>query len=137
MHLHHLALRTHDLEPLRNFYVDVLGLPERSRQRDADGALRSIWLAAGSVVVMLEVAGAGESLPASGGMDLVAFGIAASARADYVARLAIAGVRIESTTEHTVYVRDPDGRRVGLSSYRFDGETDAWSCAPGCVPCGR
>ena len=31
--------------------------------------------------------------------------------------LARAGVAVEAATEFTLYVRDPDGRRVGLSSY--------------------
>ena len=30
-----------------------------------------------------------------------------------------AGVRVEDRTEHTLYFRDPDGRRLGVSSYEF------------------
>jgi len=34
--------------------------------------------------------------------------------------LQAAGVRIEDRTAYTLYLRDPDGHRVGLSVYRFD-----------------
>ena len=33
-------------------------------------------------------------------------------------RLDAAGLAIEDRTAHTLYVRDPDGHRVGLSTYR-------------------
>ena len=38
-------------------------------------------------------------------------------------RLREAGVAIEDRTAFTLYVRDPDGRRVGLSSYPTPLET--------------
>jgi catechol 2,3-dioxygenase-like lactoylglutathione lyase family enzyme len=36
------------------------------------------------------------------------------------ARLQEAGIPIDDRTAYTLYVRDPDGHRVGLSVYRFD-----------------
>ena len=32
---------------------------------------------------------------------------------------ALTAVPVDDRTEHTLYVRDPDGHRVGLSDYRF------------------
>ncbi len=120
MHVHHIAMRTRDLESLRRFYSDVLGLGELSRQYTPDGALRSIWLSAGGAVVMLEVAGEREPLPTLGGMDLLAFAIDAQDRAAFEHRLEVACVPVEGATDHTLYVRDPEGRRIGLSTYRFE-----------------
>jgi hypothetical protein len=50
-------------------------------------------------------------------MEMVAFGIAASERDTLVARLRDASVAIEAETRFTVYFRDPDGRRVGVSHF--------------------
>jgi len=41
--------------------------------------------------------------------------LAVDDRSAWEANLAVAGVAIESRTEHTLYFRDPDGHRVGLS----------------------
>jgi hypothetical protein len=37
-------------------------------------------------------------------------------------RLAAAGVPIDDRTEATLFIRDPDGHRVGLSVHRFPAE---------------
>ena len=37
-------------------------------------------------------------------------------------RLAAAGVPIDDRTAETLFVRDPDGHRVGLSAHRFPDE---------------
>ncbi|MDP9151409.1 MAG: VOC family protein [Myxococcota bacterium] len=122
MRIHHVALRTADLPRLERFYAGVLGLA-MSRRDDARG---SVWLLAGDAVVMLERAAEGEArllppqpradpisspLP----MDLLAFAV--PDKEAWRARLEDAGVRVEAETSHTLYVRDPDGRRIGLSTY--------------------
>jgi catechol 2,3-dioxygenase-like lactoylglutathione lyase family enzyme len=119
MRLHHLALRTPDIERCVRFYRDVLGLPERARHYAVDGSVRAVWLASGEVVVMVERAAPGEPVPPPGGLDLVAFAIEPEAREAWQVRLAAAGVVLEGETAFTFYVRDPDGRRVGVSCYRF------------------
>jgi catechol 2,3-dioxygenase-like lactoylglutathione lyase family enzyme len=48
--IHHLALRTADLDRLERFYVGVLGLAPARR----DAARGSIWLRTGASVLMLE-----------------------------------------------------------------------------------
>ena len=76
-----------------------------------------MWLRAGDVVLMLEkhLRGKGES---AGSGHLLA--LAADDLAALEERLAGAGVTVEDRTEHTLYFRDPDGHRVGLSDYRFE-----------------
>ena len=112
MRVHHLAFRTGDLARLERFYVDALGLVVVRRNET-----RSVWLDAGGAIVMLEVRDPGEPLPAEGSKELAAFGIEPDSRAECMDRLARAGVAVEASTEFTLYVRDPDGRRIGLSSF--------------------
>ncbi len=112
MRLHHLALRTPDLVRLRAFYEGVLGLPVVRETPP-----RSVWLEAGGAVVMLEASEPGEPGIPSLSREFVAFAIEPGARAAWEARLARAGVAVEARTDHTLYFRDPDGRRVGVSSH--------------------
>jgi catechol 2,3-dioxygenase-like lactoylglutathione lyase family enzyme len=110
--IHHVAFRTDDLAALEHFYSVVLDLPVVKRQAD-----RSVWLDAGGTIVMLETCGDGEPAVPDGSMELVAFAIAPEDRVHVATRLSAAGLVIEARTAYTLYVRDPDGRRVGLSSY--------------------
>ena len=106
--LHHLALRVADLEKCREFYSDILGLPEIKRGD------HSIWLRAGDLVLMLEsrLRGVG---PDAGSGHLLAF--AAGDLGRWEKRLLDAGIPIDDRTPTTIYVRDPEGHRVGLSAY--------------------
>jgi catechol 2,3-dioxygenase-like lactoylglutathione lyase family enzyme len=112
MRLHHLAFRTPDLARLERFYVEGLGLTVLRRQEG-----RSVWLDADGALLMLELTEADEPCHAPGSKELVAFAVAADSRAACTERLARAGVGVEASTDYTLYVRDPDGRRIGLSSY--------------------
>jgi glyoxylase I family protein len=113
--IHHLALRVADLERSATFSPDLLGLPVRRRLEDERG-LRALWLDAGPVVLMLEreLRGRGE---ASGSGHLLA--LAVDDLESWGQRLRAAGVTVEDRTEHTLYFRDPDGHRVGLSVFAF------------------
>jgi glyoxylase I family protein len=113
MRVHHLALRVADIERSLGFYSALLGLPEVRRNPAPDG-LRSVWLAAGDALLMLErrLAGVGAE---SGSAHLLAFGV--EDLASWEKRLRGAGVRIEDRTDSTLYVNDPDGHRVGLSTH--------------------
>lgn len=112
MRVHHLAFRTGDLARLERFYVDALGLAVIRRHE-----ARSVWLDAGGSIVMLELRDEGEPEVAATSKELVAFAVAPETRALCMDRLARAGVALEASTDFTLYVRDPDGRRIGLSSY--------------------
>lgn len=110
--IHHVALRTRDLPRLVSFYTTLLQLPV-ARETPA----LSVWLRAGGAVVMIERASPDEPAVPAGSMELVAFAVSAEGRAAVVARLAEAGVPVEAETAYTTYFRDPDGRRVGVSTY--------------------
>jgi len=112
MRVHHIALRTTDLPALERFYTGVLGFVVRARQGE-----HSVWLEDGGAILMLERARPGEPGIPPGSMDLVAFAVEAKDLPAYGERLAAAGVAKEGETAFTVYFRDPDGRRVGLSHY--------------------
>jgi catechol 2,3-dioxygenase-like lactoylglutathione lyase family enzyme len=111
--IHHVALRVTDPERAAGFYGGVLGPPEVRRFHDA-GALRSIWLQAGTAVLMLEreIKGGGES---TGSGHLLAFAV--DDLSEWERRLATAGIAVLDRTAATLYLRDPDGHSVGLSVY--------------------
>jgi glyoxylase I family protein len=112
--IHHLALRVADCERSASFYSSLLGLPERRRLLDGD-TLRAVWLDAGEAILMLERALRGDG-PGQGSGHLLAFAV--DDLGEWERRLGAAGLAIEDRTAHTLYVRDPDGHRVGLSTYR-------------------
>src|SRR5579859_36626 len=114
MRIHHIALRTPDVARLEAFYAGVVGLTVRVRPSE-----RATWLDAAGAVVMIEQAESGEPKVPGGTMDLVAFAMAGAEKEALVERLTQAGVAVESKTTFTLYFRDPDGRRVGVSDYPF------------------
>jgi glyoxylase I family protein len=97
-------MRTPDLPRLERFYVETLGL--RVLRRDDERG--SVWLDAGGTVLMLERATPHEPAIPAGTLELVAFGV--DDKEAWRARLAV-----EGETAHTLYFRDPDGRRVAVS----------------------
>ena len=116
MRLHHLAFRTRDVDALEMFYAGVLGLDCVRR----DGA-RSVWLAIGDAVLMIERADSGEPSTDSRSMELVALAAQDVAERDAIEeRLRARDVVVEARTAHTIYFRDPDGRRVGVSTYPLE-----------------
>lgn len=116
MRVHHIALRCEDIERTARFYTSVLELRERERKFYPDGALRSIWLDAGGVVVMCETREAAEPAVPASSMELVAFSVGEGELDRLRAKMA----PIEAETKYTLYARDPDGRRVAVSCYRFE-----------------
>jgi catechol-2,3-dioxygenase len=105
-------MRTSDLARLERFYVDVVGLTLLRR----DDTRGSVWVDAAGSIVMLERASVDEPNPPPGAKDLVAFAI--DDKKTWRARLESAGVAIEAETVHTLYFRDPDGRRLAVSTFR-------------------
>lgn len=130
--IHHLAVKLHDLERAIPFYRDVLGFPEQQRHHREDGSLRSVWLdvGQGAFLALEEVEpGSGAATAASRaeegdgerpGWHLMAFRIRPQDREQVAAHLAAHGVEIIRRTRWTLYVRDPEGNRVGLSHHPDD-----------------
>jgi catechol 2,3-dioxygenase-like lactoylglutathione lyase family enzyme len=112
MRVHHIAFRTLDLGRLEKFYVETLGLVVKARHDD-----RSLWLEIGEATLMLEHADEDEPKIPPGSMEFLAFTIFGQEKKAWRARLDQAGVVIEHETDFTMYVRDPDGRRIGLSHF--------------------
>ena len=117
--LHHIALGAVDVNGVAEFYRDVLGFEELDRHDDASGELRSIWLDAGGVTLMVErtserrerVEGVGA------GPFLLAISVEPDERAQIEDRLSAAGAEVEERTEHSSYARDPEGNRIAISHH--------------------
>ncbi|MBU6160165.1 MAG: VOC family protein [Myxococcales bacterium] len=112
--LHHIALRTNNPTQLADFYVRVCGLQVVP---NPPASASGLWLHAGGVVFMVERREADEPGPASGTLDLLAFEAAQPDVHAVLAFLAEQRVEVEACTGFTAYFRDPDGRRVALSTY--------------------
>lgn len=106
-------MRTRDAPRLEAFYASTLGFAVVRR----DAHRGSVWLDAGGALLMIERAADGEPHVDPASMDLVAFAV--DDKEPWRARLEAAGVRIEDQTAYTLYFRDPDGRRVGVSAFRL------------------
>jgi catechol 2,3-dioxygenase-like lactoylglutathione lyase family enzyme len=130
--LHHLAILVSDLAAAERFYCRTLGLAVLRRWPAAEGSgERSIWVDSGDgSFLALEVIAAGrardraddgegddEGAGDQPGLHLVALRIPAAERASWEQRLAQAGVEVYRRTAFTLYVRDPEGNRVGLSHF--------------------
>lgn len=113
--IHHLALRTHRVEALAQFYCDVLDL------RVARRTERSVWLALEGAVLMIERAEEDEALTTPGTLELLAMRVDPTGRDQVEARLVALGVEVEARTEHTSYFRDPEGRRLAVSTHPLLG----------------
>ena len=110
--VHHLALRAGTLEVTAAFYKQMLGLPEIRAERP-----RAVWLGLGSgAVLMVEARASTEPAIAPGSLELFAFRVDEE-RKRSIRALAQEHGCFDGETAHTVYLRDPDGRRVGVSTY--------------------
>jgi glyoxylase I family protein len=141
--LHHLAIKVRDLAAAERFYCGVLGLPVVRRwPAEVGTGERSIWVDSGDgAFLAVEVAlgdgdgdedGDGEEEEEEEedgeeeiGLFLVALRIEAGERGQWRERLRAAGVEVYRQTAFTLYVRDPEGNRIGLSHYpETDGDPD-------------
>jgi glyoxylase I family protein len=126
---HHLALQVSDLERTAAFYRGVLGLEERARHLREDGSLRSIWLdLPGGGFLALEACTGTVSRDDfhrdAPGLHLLALGIDPAARGDIERELERLGVPVVHRTRWTLYIRDPEGNRIGLSHHPMDPVND-------------
>lgn len=117
--LHHLALGARDVEAVAGFYREVFDLAEVTRHLTASGELRSIWLALGESLLMVErtecpthrVEGVGA------GPFLLALRCTVDERKSLEATLEERGAVIEHRSDFTSYTRDPEGNRIAMSHY--------------------
>ena len=128
---HHLAIQVKDLPGAERFYVEVLGLPVVRRWLWEDGRAgeRSVWLSVGQPGSdehgdeFLALEACDVDRPPTpfrdphGGLHLLALRIPASDRGSWEERLAARGIEIAHSTRWTIYLRDPEGNRIGLSHY--------------------
>jgi len=116
--LHHLALRVASVERSVEFYAGLLGLAELSRHAGDDGTLRAVWLdlggGASGPILMLERSLRGRGAD-EGSAHVLALTTDDLDRAE--ASLLAAGVAIDDRTGYTLFCRDPDGHRLGLSIF--------------------
>jgi glyoxylase I family protein len=121
---HHLAVQCADLASCERFYRDVLGLPVLRRWPAEGGGDRSVWLGVGDGFLALERASAANEpsfwRDGRAGMHLAAFRIGREERAVWETRLAALGVPVVHRTRWTLYLRDPEGNRIGLTHYPDD-----------------
>ena len=124
--LHHIALQVYNLEKVAHFYREVLQLPEMTRHFRPDGTLRSIWMKLSGQpeqqgFLAIEQADTPSSITSGpAGYSFLALGIDRDDRRHVEERLRSLGVPVEHASRWTLYFRDPEGNRVGLSHYPQD-----------------
>ncbi len=123
--LHHLALGARDVAALAEFYRDVVGLAELSRQLDQElGAPSSVWLDLGAGAVLMIESTTEPARRRVEGRDAGLF-LLALCEKDEAAfdsrckQLAMKGILHERASRYTRYFRDPEGNPFALSCYQF------------------
>jgi len=129
---HHLAIQVRDLPRAERFYVEALGLSVLRRWpwsaedlAHGKSGERSLWISVGASTgdefIALEACDADPPetpfRDPHGGLHLLALRIEANTRARWISWLESRGVEIVHRTRWTLYVRDPEGNRIGLSHY--------------------
>ena len=121
--LNHIAIKSKQVEVLSDFYRRVLELPLLKTFKDENG-LRSIWLSLGTSILMLERSDYDEDKASTRtgffvdkpGYHLLAFTVSIEKQSVLRASLHDLEIKIEHESEYTIYFRDPDGNRIGLSN---------------------
>jgi catechol-2,3-dioxygenase len=116
MRVHHVAIQVADLETCARFYREVLGLEAVEAAREGVA-----WFKLGDALLMLEpVDGAVLADPFTTdrpGIHLLAIAIGPNEHVAWEERLQRANEQIEQRTAFTIYLRDPEGNRIALSSW--------------------
>ena len=119
--VHHVAIKVRDLARAERFFVNILGLAVLRRWPAPDRlAERSLWLdlGAGAFLALEKSSSEGGPLDADRpGLHLLALRIERAERQAWIDRLANAGVPLYDQTAFTIYCRDPEGNRIGLSHW--------------------
>jgi catechol 2,3-dioxygenase-like lactoylglutathione lyase family enzyme len=109
MRLHHLAVFASDPARLAAFYTRLLRAEPVRRHEDAEG-LRSAWFDLEGSILMVE-----RGTPVGGWV--VVFAAGEIGAASWHGRVVAAGGTPDGRSEFTAYGRDPEGNRLGFSSY--------------------
>ncbi len=125
---HHIAVQVRDLALAETFYCGVLGLPMLKRWPAEGGGDRALWLDAGDgSFVAIERAAPDAALPSADGFatgragwHVVALRIHTADRVAWEQHLATHGVHIVHRSKWTLFIRDPEGNRLGLSHHPED-----------------
>ena len=119
--VHHVALKVQELARAERFFAQTLGLAVLRRWPASDGqGERSRWLdlGAGAFLALEKSSSEAGPLAADGpGLHLLALRIERAERQEWIDRLAKAGVPLYEQTAFTIYCRDPEGNRIGLSHW--------------------
>jgi catechol 2,3-dioxygenase-like lactoylglutathione lyase family enzyme len=117
--LHHIAIGALDVERLADFYGDLFSLPEVARHRDDMGHLRSIWLGMADGVLMIErtVATRPRVDGVGAGPFITVFHTTTDERTLLEQKCESLAAPVEERTTFTSYTRDPEGNRVGFSTW--------------------
>jgi glyoxylase I family protein len=122
--LHHLALKARDPAGLAEFYASTFELTELKRHQDELG-LRSVWLQLGEGILMIERADTPGPPPTDAdppGLHLLSLRIGADQHQTWRVRLGTLGIPIVRSSPYTLYLVDPEGNRLGLSSWPEPGQ---------------
>jgi glyoxylase I family protein len=119
--VHHLAIKVCDLVRAESFYTQILGLPVLRRwPAQAGDGDRSLWLDLGAGAFLALERGRHGCAPLAeedSGLHLLALRIDRTERQAWIDRLAAAGVTPYRQTDFTIYFKDPEGNRIGLSHW--------------------
>ena len=119
--VHHVAIKVQDLARAERFFAQTLGLAVLRRWPASDGqGERSLWLDLGAgAFLALEKSSSEGGAPATDdpGLHLLALRIERAERPAWIERLTSAGVPPYEQTAFTIYCRDPEGNRIGLSHW--------------------
>ncbi len=117
--VHHIALRSADMDALAEFYGEVFDLIVVRDSRP-----RSLWLGIGDEsVLMIEARADAEPRIPAGSMELFALRTTEEGCRRIAERARARGCH-DGETAWTVYLRDPEGRRCAASYYPLDREPE-------------
>jgi catechol 2,3-dioxygenase-like lactoylglutathione lyase family enzyme len=128
--MHHIAIQCRDLVGMVRFYERVLRLRVDRRwpadAPDQPTGDRSVWLKLGTGVLALERCRAVPQPPdwqdESTGLHLLAVEISWQNRGVWLDHLEHCGIPVVFESTWTIYIRDPEGNRIGLSHFPFTAD---------------
>jgi catechol 2,3-dioxygenase-like lactoylglutathione lyase family enzyme len=122
MRVHHVAIQVNDLERAVRWYRDLFELPVLKEWPDDDGRVRAVWLKLSDDAFVALERCSGKGQPSGWwhpdpGIHVLSLRIAADERARWEQRLSERGVPVDHRSKWTLFLRDPEGNRIGLSHH--------------------